>query len=898
MPTLEEPLVKAEEQIKEDWEAYLKELVEEIRVFARSSLWDKEQIRNKLRKFGYNDQQIELGFSTYKEAYAHENSLGGAVLRSERSKDRLNWYNPPSVPEASSRWGKLRTVLKSRDWSDEHIDDLDHQSNSVVSNLGSPKGDPGVTKGLALGYVQSGKTANFSATIAKATDEGYGLVIVLSGMYNNLRSQTETRLRSELTDPHKGAKSFTLTTSDTDGDFVVPTFSPNSVLGSENKFVLAVLKKNNNPLTKLRTWLSQASPEVLAKCPTLIIDDEADQASVNESRKRDEQTAINKHIRELVDYLGKQAVVSYVGYTATPFANILIDAQQESDLFPRDFIIALKAPDSYVGAERLFGRAPLYGDEGEPGLDLVRNITIDSGDVINNDEDKLPSALTQSMIRAINSFLLAGAERIRRGDINKHITMLFNTSQFKAAHEEMFRKIDAYITKARVLIEESDPTILNSLKVLWESDLVKTTETNFDRMEMGDWHDIVECLKVFIQKENFRIIKENSESESRLNFSEGRVWAIIVGGSTLSRGLTIEGLTVSYFHRTTSGYDTLLQMGRWFGYRSGYLDLTRVFVTAEMEANFYHLATVEQELREDIIRMENNGERPIDIALKIRDHDRLDVTKKQVLKHNSHFASNSYSGCKIQATHIYLDDRKRAEHNLKAIQSLVTNLEDSRLRVENSFKEYRRCLLYKNVGSASVLEFLSKYSFSPADKKFSFGLLHPYIAELNKQGELTKWSVAVMSIRTADEDKCVDLGVKDLKVYAHERRQSQSLSTDLKADGAVLGNVTIMKDEVIDMGDLATTDDAEKFIKQFGKDTTAVAVRNKRPADRGLLLIYPIHTNSRLTKEERENLIEGHKLYPVISDIEKLFAVTLVFPPTRQDKFEFNYIANATLPKR
>lgn len=889
--------MKANEKIEQDWDQYLAELVEEVRVFARAS-FDKEKIRVKLRKMGYTEPHIEIGFSTYQEKYAHENTLGGAVLKGERSKDRLNWYNPPSVPDPTSRWGKLRVVLKSRGWAAEHIEDLDHQSNNVVSNLASPKGNPTVYKGLVLGYVQSGKTANFSAAIAKATDEGYGLVIILSGMHNSLRSQTETRLRSELTDPHNGTKSFTLTTSDRDGDFVVPTFSPNSVLGSENKFVLAVLKKNQSPLSKLRTWLSQASPEVLSKCPVLIIDDEADQASVNEARKRDEQTAINRHIRELIDHLGKHTVVSYVGYTATPFANILIDAQEESDLFPRDFIIALRAPSSYIGAARLFGRASLYGDGGESGLDLVRHIDICNGDLINNDEDELPDQLTESMVRAINSFLLAGAERIRRNEIDNHITMLFNTSQYRAHHEEMYNRIDSYITKIRMHIEESHEETLANLKSLWEADFVKTTNSNFPGIEIGRWQDVVDCLCLFIKQENFRIIKENSDSDSRLDFSERKTWAIIVGGNTLSRGLTIEGLTISYFHRTTSGYDTLLQMGRWFGYRSGYLDLTRVFVSREMEANFYHLATVEEELREDILRMEANGERPIDIALKVRDHDILDVTKRQVFRHNAHFASNSYSGCKLQATHIYLADKKKAENNFLVLRNLIEKLEDNKLRVENKFKDYRRCLLYRNVSPTLVLDFLSKYEFSPADRKFTFGMLQPYISKLNNLGELTKWSVAIMSRNVAEEDKCVDLRVNDLKVYGLERRQSQSLSVDVNTEGVVLANVTIMKDEVIDMGDMANTDDAEEFIKQFGKDTTAVAVRNLRSPERGLLLIYPIFTNSKLSNDERAKLIEGRKLYPVISDIENIFAITLVFPPTKQDKFEFNYIANATVNGR
>jgi hypothetical protein len=882
--------MKFEELYAQEWNAFLKEILEDIVAFAAQA-HNRETIIQKLKKANYTEDQIKLGFECYEQKYAVNS--GGAVLRGKTAKDRLNWYSPVTDPDPNSRWGKLKKVLQGKGWADDHIDDLDSQSNTVVSNLASPKkAEPSAVKGLVLGYVQSGKTANFSAVIAKATDEGYRLVIVLSGIHNGLRSQTEKRLRSELTDPFGGSNSFNLTTSDHSGDFKSEnSVTPNSLFDVNGKFTLAVLKKNSTVLSKFTKWMSTASPDVLRQCPVLIIDDEADQAGVNEGKGPENRTAINRRIVELIEILRKHTTVSYCGYTATPFANVLIDANDEADLFPRDFIASLKAPDSYVGTERLFGRASVDDDGGSPGIDLVEYI--DVSEAITTDDAKVGKDIKPSLKKAVESFLLVGAERIRRGHQDKDITMLVHTSHLTAVHEEMCGKIEAYLKTIRVYIEENDREVLEHLKNLWNSDFRKTTAKDFPKQEIGKFDDILDSLKVFVDK--VTIIEENNRSETRLNFGNEKVWAIIVGGNTLSRGLTIEGLSISYFHRTATGYDTLLQMGRWFGYRNGYLDLTRIFVTKEMESNFYHLATVEHELREDIYRMEQNGETPMDIALKIRDHDDLEITGKRVLKKNGVFASNTYSASKIQASHIFLDDLKTADQNFEAIKSLLSGLEERHLKVVNEFDKFRRCQIYRGVDHKSILKFLEQYNFSKADKKFNFGLLYSYITKLAEYGELKDWSVALMSANQTDERKMVDMETNGIKVYAVERRQSDQVSRTPKELGTVVRYITILRDEMIDMGDVIPKDEMTAFLKDEKMSTAITQRRNIRPSERGLLLIYPIYTNWQLTPGEREELREGMKFHPVTSDIKRLFGITLVFPPTKHEHFDVNYIANASV---
>lgn len=883
--------MKFEELYAQEWDKFLREILEDITAYAHQS-HNREIITQKLKRANYTDDQIKLGFEVYDQKYGVQS--GGAVLRGKTAKDRLNWYSPVTDPDPNSRWGKLRKVLQGKGWADDHIDDLDSQSNSVVANLASPKkADPSVVKGLVLGYVQSGKTANFSAVIAKATDEGYRLVIVLSGIHNGLRSQTEKRLRSELTDPFGGTNSFNLTTSDPSGDFKAEnSVTPNALFDVAGKFTLAVLKKNSSVLSKFTKWLATAAPEVLRQCPVLIIDDEADQAGVNEA-KGENRTAINKRIVDLIEFLRKHTTVSYCGYTATPFANVLIDANDNADLFPRDFIVSLKAPDSYVGPERLFGRAPVDEDGGTSGLNLIRHI--DVSEAIDSDDAKIDHDIKPSLITALQSFLLAGAERICRGHEDKHITMLIHTSHLTGAHREMCDKVNRYLKQLNVKLETDDRATIDQMKDLWERDFVRTTKSDFPKQDVSTFNDLTDSLKVFTDKVSNSIIEENSTSETRLNFGNEKVWAVIVGGNTLSRGLTIEGLTISYFHRTASGYDTLLQMGRWFGYRNGYLDLTRIFVTPEMEANFYHLATVEHELREDIYRMEQNGETPFDIALKIRDHDDLEITNKRVLKRNGVFASNTYSGSKIQASHVFLDKPDVAENNFLAVKTLLTDLESKNLKIENEFEKFRRCHVYRGVNHKDILKFLEKYNFSSADKKFNFGLLYSYISKLAEFGELNDWSVALMSANQTDERKLVDMETNNIKVYAVERRQSDQVSRTPKDLGSVVRYITIIRDELIDMGDKIPRNEMDAFLRDQ-KVTEAISQRrNLRPPNRGLLLIYPIYTHWQLGKDERLALGDGHKFHPVTSDIRRLFGITLVFPPTRQHHFDVNYIANASV---
>jgi len=415
------------------------------------------------------------------------------------------------------------------------IESLNIGSNAVVSKLANPKfklnaEKTNQRKGLVLGYVQSGKTANYSAVISKALDAGYKFIIIFSGIHNNLRLQTETRLRQEIVEPSE-LKADPITRTDESGDFDERhTNSAKRVLGSPEGFGIAVLKKNATVLRKFNKWLGDAPEEILNAAPVLIIDDESDQASINTSKKPEENpTAINKHIRSI---LSKFKHLSYVGYTATPFANMLIDAQIESDLFPRDFIISLKKPVSYIGAEELFG-AMNSEDKIIDGLPLIR--TINSMDeailkVSKRGEEKIFDELPPSLEYALDCFLVAGAIRISRGHFKDHISMLVHSSYLQKDQVQVFNLIESHIQLRKSELRRQVAQKLKAFVKIKNEEFSKTTASMGLKKDDLNEIDFFKNLKLFL--ESFQIILDNSSSDERLSFRE-KFWGIVVGGNTL-----------------------------------------------------------------------------------------------------------------------------------------------------------------------------------------------------------------------------------------------------------------------------------------------------------------------------------------------------------------------------
>ena len=519
---------------------------------------------------------------------------------------RGSWYGGPKDNDVF--WPALRARLKNE--LPDAFADVDKSSSRIIG-LGKPPGEESIdTRGLVLGYVQSGKTTNFMSVIAKAADIGYRLIIVLSGITDNLRQQTQERLNEYLVDPCQ-TKVHLLTTNERDFSEIT---SSEALLSQDEMRLLAIVKKNPARLRRLNKWIKKASSSTLANCPILIIDDEADQASIDVGKKR--QSTINSLIRELLSH-PKSA---YISYTATPFANLLIDPADNTDLYPRDFVVSLPRSDAYFGPERIFGSLDAEEDQdSDDGLDLVRVIPTEDVDVVKpptrkEQLEEWQATVPPSLHTAVLWFLMATTARRLRTDDIRHSSMLIHTSMRAAAHSLTRDALRAELQNLSDLISRQDDALIQEMSSLWstETDRVKSSSFGNTPITFGQ---VMEALGDTINNTN--VIMDNYLSSERLKYRKDVAeTVIVVGGNTLSRGLTLEGLISSYFVRAASAYDTLLQMGRWFGYRKGYEDLVRVWMTSELRGWFFDLSTVEAEIREEIEAYAKEGKTPAQLDRK------------------------------------------------------------------------------------------------------------------------------------------------------------------------------------------------------------------------------------------------------------------------------------------
>lgn len=543
--------------------------------------------------------------------------------------NRDTWYTGPQAKDKC--WPTIVKLLRKDGWPEEPaIRDLDDSSTRVVSLLNHPKEKAFSTRGLVVGYVQSGKTTNFTSVMAKAADRGYKLFIVLAGIHNGLRRQTQARLVQQLVEPNPSMWS---QLTGLDKDFT-PQENPAGYFGKSNKtHVLCVVKKNATVLRKLARWLDKAS-DYLKDCPALIIDDEADQATVATK-------SINPLILSIMKSLPRSA---YVGYTASPFANLLIDPSAE-DLYPSDFIVNLPKPKGHFGTEVLFGRYALDGEhenDVDDGHDMIRSVPIDDIPCVRPetkaDVEGFEPVVTDTLRSAIEYFWLATAARRVRGTGNPHSTMLIHTSVNTSVHNSFKRPLEHL--RERTAKTLTDEPVIDRLRTLWDKETARVAAEDFGETKVPFDSLLAELPGVL---GSCRIIMDNSSSEDRLDYENGPVVAIAVGGNTLSRGLTLEGLSVSYFVRAVSAYDTLLQMGRWFGFRNGYADLPRIWMTDELAEWFRHLATVETEMRRDIDIYMTEDETPLTFAVRLRTHPALRVTAAAKMR-SAVTAASSYGG--------------------------------------------------------------------------------------------------------------------------------------------------------------------------------------------------------------------------------------------------------------
>jgi hypothetical protein len=610
-------------------------------------------------------------------------------------------------------------------------------------------------------------------------------------------------------------------------------------------------QKNHARLQKLKDWLASAGPDALADCPVVIIDDEADQASIATAR-------INGLIRELLQLLPKAV---YVGYTATPFANLLIDPSAK-DLYPSDFIVDLPQPKDHFGPEVIFGRDAVEGEVVDgplDGYDMVREVPSDDLQYLRPSPGQSPSefspVVTASLRTAVLYFWLATAARRVRGTGVPHSTMLVHTSMRVAVHESFREPLEILRTEAVQKLAADDRSLLEELRQLWSDEEGKVKSSGFG-LSAVDFKELRLRLPEVLGAT--RVVMDNSRSRERLSYAGGEpVIAIAVGGNTLSRGLTLEGLVVSYFVRAASAYDTLLQMGRWFGYRRGYPDLPRVWMTNEVRQWFRHLATVEVEIRRDIRRYEEDNLTPEDFAVRIRTHPALAITSASKMQ-DAVKAEASYGGRRLQTRYFLTQERDRSwlADNLAASRHLVSDAVDVDLAKPEPHPE--GYVLLRAVKAETVLKFLRSYQFHKDAFELDGKLLVRYIKKQNEKGRLLLWNLAVIGGDPGSLDSPLPMGggVAVNRIRRSKLRNGPNDYADIK---------TLMSKEhrVIDLTVISQT----KARAKSEEDLAGL----RKPDDPPLLAIYPIDRTSPPDPQNKDTRLP-------LEAVEDVIGVGLVFP--------------------
>ena len=547
-------------------------------------------------------------------------------------------------------WDRYRKLLVSKDFSGHVLATLDDVTDRILGFLENPA-RPGEwdRRGMVVGHVQSGKTANYTGLVCKAADAGYKVIVIIAGIHNNLRNQTQRRIDEGFVG-FDSTSNLLRKTLPSQGRRGVGHFDfrrrPNAFTTSQRDFnktiadsvgvplqnlvepAVFVIKKNTSTLRNLVEWLTAHNAQrgtSTIREPMLLIDDEADNASINIRHRQDEVSRINGQIRQLLRLFDRSC---YVGYTATPFANIFIDPDSVDemlghDLFPRDFIVSLDPPDNY------FGAAKVFSNDAER---IVRHVD-DHADVLplKHRIDHRVAGLPATLEAAVRVFVVARAIRIARGQLARHNSMLVNVSRFVAVQGQIRNEIHALVgrirSSARVNGARSPAQAIRDPEI---AALRQAFEDHYADSSRVSWADVQSLLHESASAVN--VVEVNSRASGALDYAAHETSGlnvIAVGGFSLSRGLTLEGLVVSYFLRNSMMYDTLLQMGRWFGYRHGYEDLCRVWMPEEAEGWYTHIAESIEELRDELARMQSVNATPKDFGLRVRSHpDTLVVTAR------------------------------------------------------------------------------------------------------------------------------------------------------------------------------------------------------------------------------------------------------------------------------
>lgn len=872
----------------------------------------RKALKRKLEKFLFaNDFEPSLINSDELKALIEEYLYYGAVEHPDEvhAENWVPWLNDARKKsiswEYSNRYFQYLTGIKR--WTQPTVSPIDIASDDILNHCGDPKSNNDFTvKGLVVGDIQSGKTASYTSLINKAIDAGYKIIVVLTGTTNDLRSQTQKRLdkevagfKTDFNDDESGDAADDLSNGYGVGQIApldkLQVLTNASINGDLKKNIglyqvnagssafLAVIKKNKSSLNAFISFLkkcqaSQMDPDKKMPFPVLMIDDEADLASVNTSKSSElsESTGTNKLIRTILFKTCRK--FTYVGYTATPFANVFIKPHDQNledddadDIFPDDFIITLKTPDDYCGPKAYFG-IDKYTEDNDENVRTDLLVPLDEQDVKKfcgyQDPDQKSSyiecvSIPQSLRDAVMCFLISSGAKISRGIIENY-TMLVNVNVRVKFNETLHENVKSIFENACKTFMNS-PEVREKYHQYWLEKMYPISQKRLAEVGLeckdhwGGPDGIEEGIRKAIKLKKSDSVKliVGTSSADVLDYSKSKQGIFVcVGGQKLSRGLTLEGLSVSYYGRHAQAMDTLLQMGRWFGYRKGWLDLCRVFTTKQIADDYIDAAITVEGFKKQIEEMDTHHATPRTFGLRVQiANEKLKPTSAQKSR-NALKLKTSFSAGLSQLLEFKISDN---QSNLELIERFIAKNKGK----YSPRKDFNRPV-FRGFKQDEILKFLRDFK-SPQS---TIEAWRDYIKRCNDEGELKDWTVILSTTDSAkvNEDDSYEIAGYRIGKAKRSKRLGGDEPGILKVRA-----LTSPKDYVGFFPDGVQ-------VKENGYDVEEPNVKKYYTPDKGILVIYVVD-------------IRDHKTHggAKIPEGKSIAGLAIWFPKSRLFKPEYSY---------
>lgn len=797
--------------------------------------------------------------------------------------------NDVTVPaDPQSAWQLYRKKLIKGGFKEEIVDEMERTTLKILKRLSSDTTEMKPVKGLVIGNVQSGKTANMAALMAMAADWGWNMFIVLSGTIENLRQQTQNRLLNDLN--CQGNLNWN----------GLEHLSKKPMLGQRTQDLhfdktskqryFTVCLKNPGRLRGLIQWL-QSDGNKQKQMKILVIDDEADQAGINTANVNSSTIkTINRLIRDLVngkneksqEISNKYKAMNYIGYTATPYANILNEAGEDS-LYPRNFISTLSVSKEYFGPQQIFGFEG--GDYDYDGLDIVRIIDEDDLQAIKEIHEEGSPYVPLALQDAICWFL-CGVACMRIWGYGKPISMLIHTSQKTDHHQNIAEAVRDWIVSKDV-----DEMIRRCEKV-WNTEISQFTFEKFreqypqyDRKDeeinrYPSFEDIRKEITILLSKEPTNIpldeddefayhegihmcidnCKNNGITDDGMyvrlayptadNMPTPAPAFIVVGGATLSRGLTIEGLISTFFLRSVSQADTLMQMGRWFGYRKGYELLPRLWITSKTNDQFKFLAALDQELRDEIHEMDTLGKSPANYGPRVKNTPKasfIRITAKNRMQ-SAQATDMDFSGS-FNQTYLFDNDVAALKHNIVETEKFIASLGQPEERKECN-QHAENTFIWRNVEFSLVKKYLEEYKFNSRLGVFNdIASVIAWIEKISAEGKLENWNIILAG---KGSGSVWNSPVGPVKKVSRTRKKLKNESDTVINIGVLRDPKDIIADIDLEGQPQEIVSKVKDFKSKYAKEIRSLAGLDSTPQ----MIVYIIDKDSKAVKgsDTREDL--------------------------------------------